>query len=218
MAAALVNSGVYRRVLLVGAEVHSTGLDLSTRGRDIAVLFGDGAGSCLIESVGEKKPSSHPAFEVLETELHCDGGFVKELWCEAPGSSHFPQWCSKEMVEEGRIFPFMNGKVVFENAVRRMTETSLSVLKKVGLTPDDVRLFVPHQANLRINRMVGAQIGLSKEQVFSTIQKYGNTTAATIPIGMADVSNEVELGSGDIILNAAFGSGFTWAASVLRVL
>ena len=215
LAASLVKTGQYEQVLLVGAEVHSTGLDISTRGRDIAVLFGDGAGSCIVSR--GKNPQAKYNFEFLGSELHSNGDFVKELWCEHPGSAHFPTRITMDLIEEAKCFPTMNGKAVFQHAVRDMTEVSLSLLSKLKLSPSDISLFLPHQANLRINSMVAQQLGLTEGQVFNTIQKYGNTTAATIPIGFTDAIEAGIMKPGMIILSAAFGSGFVWGASVWRV-
>lgn len=242
MSQALIAAGKYSRILFVCAEIHSRGLDLSTRGRDLAVLFGDGAGSCIVESAAEKpssvkpsgvkpsgvkpisvKPSSEKlgnaiSFEVLDTELHSDGSGHSDLWCELPGSVAYASQLTPEMLDAGRAFAKMNGRKVFENAVKRMTEVSLSVLGKVGLSPKDLTLIVPHQANQRINTMVAKELGLSESQVFNTIQKYGNTTSATIPIGMCDAVAAGAIKSGDYILQSAFGSGFTWGAAVLRAI
>jgi 3-oxoacyl-[acyl-carrier-protein] synthase-3 len=215
MADALVARGRYRRVLVVGAEVHSTGLDLTTRGRDLAVLFGDGAGSCVVEAISE--PGSGEALEVLGTELHADGTHVEELWCQLPGSAHFPR-VDAAMIERGAVYPSMNGKRVFEHAVRRMGEVSVALLGRLGFTARDVALLVPHQANLRINTMVAEQLGVPAEKVFNTIQQYGNTTAATIPIGLHDAYRAGRITPGDIVLSAAFGSGFVWGAAVLRAV
>ena len=121
------------------------------------------------------------ALEILGTELHSDGAFVEDLWCECPGSAHFPTWLTHDLIDEGKIFPFMNGKIVFEHAVKRMTEVSMSLLSKLNTDSSNISLFVPHQANLRINQFVGKQLGISPEKVFNTIQDYGNTTAATVP-------------------------------------
>lgn len=216
MAGAFIESGVYQRILVVGAEVHSTGLDITTRGRDIAVLFGDGAGSCIVERAGSSKGSS-PSFFLRGTELHSEGTFADQLWCEHPGSAYFPIRISAELVEQARIFPAMNGKLVFEHAVRRMVEVSQNLLARLECSPSEIRLLIPHQANLRINSLVAKQLGLSEEQVFNTIQQYGNTTAATIPIGFSHAVQEQKLNSGDKILSAAFGSGFTWGAALFEV-
>lgn len=217
MASALVRSGQYRRILLVGAEVHSTGLDISTRGRDVAVLFGDGAGAVLVESE-TSAPQDTPLFEFLGSELHSDGAFAQELWCRYPGSLHFTHTITDDEFAAGETFPKMNGRKVFEHAVRSMTEVSQSLLARLGMPTAGVSLFVPHQANLRINQMVGQSLGLTPEQVFNTIQRYGNTTAATIPIGMADAVAEGKIRNGSVILHAAFGSGFTWGAVAVRAL
>lgn len=215
MAQAFTLAGTYDRTLVVGAEIHSTGLDISTRGRDIAVLFGDGAGSCVVD-YGQGLPSGARALEILGLELHSDGKYVRELWCEHPGSSVFPVRITREMIDEGRIFPAMNGRKVFEHAVRGMTEVSRSLLAQHGLTPADIKLVVPHQANLRINQMVGNELGVPAERVFNTIQEFGNTTAATIPIGLTKALEGCHISLGDHILLCAFGSGFTWGAGLLR--
>lgn len=216
MADALIRSGVYKRILLIGSEVHSTGLDLSTRGRDIAVLFGDGAGSCIVEA--KECEGKGIGFEVLGTELHGDGNYVKELWCEHPGSSHFPTRITEDLITNGQCFPRMNGKRVFEHAVKKMTEVSMSLLEKLKINLSEISIFLPHQANLRINQMVGNQLGLSESQVFNTIHEFGNTTAASIPIGFSRYLEEKTPKAGDIVLSAAFGSGFTWGAAVFRVV
>ncbi len=216
MADALVRAGTYERILFVCAEIHSTGLDVSTRGRDLAVLFGDGAGSCLVEA--ESASRSELKLRVRGTKLHSNGAYVEELWCECPGSAHYPKRITPEMIADGKVFPHMNGKKVFEQAIKSMVETSKSLLTKLGLTSSDVNLFVPHQANLRINSMVGEMLGLTSEQIFNTIERYGNTTAATIPIGMTDAVAVGRIKRGDIVLHAAFGSGFTWGAAVLEAV
>lgn len=216
LAASLVKAGQYEHILLVGAEVHSTGIDISTRGRDIAVLFGDGAGSCIVSR--GKNPAASLNFEFLGSELHSDGNYLKELWCEHPGSAHFPTRVTSDLIEEGKCFPQMNGKTVFQHAVKNMTEVSQALLSKLGLSGSDVSMFLPHQANLRINSMVAEQLGFTESQVFNTIQKYGNTTAATIPIGFIDAIEAGVIKPGMIILSAAFGSGFVWGASAWRVV
>lgn len=217
MAAALIRSGQYQRILLVGAEVHSTGLDISTRGRDVAVLFGDGAGAVLVERQ-ETTPRGVTGFQFLGSELHSDGAFAPELWCRYPGSLHFTHAITDEEFSAGETFPKMNGRRVFEHAVRSMTEVSHSLLAKLGLLGSQISLFVPHQANLRINQMVGESLKLSSHQVFNTIERYGNTTAATIPIGMTDALAEGRIEPDALILHAAFGSGFTWGAVAVKAI
>lgn len=214
LAGSLIKTGQYQHILLVGAEVHSTGLDVSTRGRDIAVLFGDGAGSCIVANPQQQPPPL--SFSLLGSELHSDGSFAQELWCEHPGSVQFPERLTADLVEEGRVFPYMNGRLVFEHAVRRMTEVSQSLLRKCQVPIEKVKIFLPHQANLRINQMVGKQLGLPKEKVFNTISQYGNTTAATIPIGFHEAVAAGKIADGDYVLSAAFGSGFTWGAALLQ--
>ncbi|MCI5066264.1 beta-ketoacyl-ACP synthase 3 [bacterium] len=217
LATALVQQEQYERILLVGAEVHSTGLDLSTRGRDIAVLFGDGAGSCVV-SREEARATTGTGLRVLRSELHGDGAHAPKLWCEHIGSAHFPHRMDASLIEEGKCFPSMQGRKVFEHAVKRMVEVSLSVLEKEGITPEQIRFVVPHQANARINGLVAEQLGIPGERVSQTITHYGNTTAATIPIGFSHVLEEEEIHQGDYLLSCAFGSGFTWGATLLQAV
>ena len=219
IAAALIKSGVYKKILLVGSEVQSTGLDKTSNGRDMAVLFGDGAGSCLVESSETfgNGTDKNIAFEFIGAELHADGNHAKELWCEHPGSAQMPIRITEEMVRDGLCFPKMNGRNVFESAVKNMTEVSLSVLKNYSVQPADIAHFIPHQANIRINQMIAQKLGFKPEVVFSTIQKYGNTTAATIPIGFTDACEERDFKAGEYVLSSAFGSGYTWGAALLKV-
>jgi 3-oxoacyl-[acyl-carrier-protein] synthase-3 len=208
IADAWIRAGVYRNVLVVGAEVHSTGLEFNERGRDVAVLFGDGAGVVL---VGE---ATRPDQGIHSLELHADGTGIHDLWLEAPASMYDPR-LSPEMLEEGRHYPRMNGKQVFRWAAEKMPEVSLSVLGKAGLTVSDVDLFVPHQANMRINQMVAAKLGIADDRVVHNIERYGNTTAATIPIGISESWREGKIGEGKRVLLAAFGAGFTWGGAVV---
>lgn len=212
MANAFVKSKQYKRVLLIGAEVHSTGLDISSRGRDIAVLFGDGAGSCIVENTCRK------GYKIVDTVLGSDGGSARELWCEHPGSAKFPSRLTEEMIKNGEVFPYMNGRRVFENAVKRMVETSLTLLKKHNLAASDISLLIPHQANIRINQVVAEKLGVASNSVVSTIQRYGNTTAATIPIGFVEADEQYKPKAGSFVLSCAFGSGFTWGAALFEVV
>lgn len=209
VADAWIRAGVYRRVLLVGAEVHSSGLDLSTRGRDVAVIFGDGAGAVVLEA------GDDPRRGVLAVELHADGRHASKLWAEDPGSKKNPR-LTPAMLEGGTVYPKMEGSTVFKHAVVRMPEVARSVLAKAGVSPEELRLFVPHQANLRISEVVQRSLGLRDEQVFNNIQRYGNTTAASIPIALAEGVEERGVAPGDLVCVAAFGAGFTWGAAVLR--
>ncbi|MEW6058005.1 MAG: beta-ketoacyl-ACP synthase III [Bdellovibrionota bacterium] len=211
IADALVRTGQYKRVLIIGSETHSRGLDLTTRGRDVAVLFGDGAGAAV---VGPAAPGEESG--ILSVHLHADGNYAKELWIEGPGCAFHPLRMNHEMVDDTRMFPKMNGKTVFMHAVRRMPETLLEALKVNGKNLEDLDLLVPHQANLRINEAVGKQLNLPEEKVFNTIQRFGNTTAATLPIGLSEAVAQGKLKKGMLIGLVAFGSGFTWGSALIR--
>jgi len=210
IADAWVRAGVYKHVLLVGAEVHSTGIELADRGRDVAVLFGDGAGAVVIGA------ATDPEQGLKSIELHADGAGAKDLWLEAPASAYDPR-LTHQMIDEGKHFPAMNGKQVFRWATEKMPEVSKLALDKAKLAAADVDLFVPHQANLRINQMVGAKLGIPEEKTVANIEKYGNTTAATIPLGLSEAWREGRCRRGSNVLFAAFGSGFTWGAAVLKL-
>jgi 3-oxoacyl-[acyl-carrier-protein] synthase-3 len=206
---AWIRAGVYRRVLLVGSEIHSTGLDVTTRGRDVAVIFGDGAAAALLEATDD------PGRGVLGVELHADGRFARELFTDAPGSVYHPR-VQPRMLEDGSIYPRMEGQKVFKNAIVRMPEVVRGLLEKNGLTTRDVKLLVPHQANLRISQMVQRSLELSDDQVFNNIQKYGNTTAASIPLALDEGVEARGVKRGDLVALAAFGAGFTWAGALVR--
>jgi 3-oxoacyl-[acyl-carrier-protein] synthase III len=210
IADAWVRAGMYKNVLLVGAEVHSTGIELADRGRDVAVLFGDGAGAAIIGA------ATDPDQGLKSIELHADGAGAKELWLEAPASAYDPR-LTKEMIDEGKHFPAMNGKQVFRWATEKMPEVAKAALDEAGITAADLDLFVPHQANLRINQMVGAKLGIPEAKTVANIEKYGNTTAATIPLGLSEAWREGRVRRGSNVLFAAFGSGFTWGAAVLKL-
>lgn len=214
IADAFIKSGQYKTILVVGAEIHSKGLDKSTRGRDVAVLFGDGAGAVIMKRK-EVKDCLNDSF-VWSTHLFAEGSSAKELWTEAPGMALGANRMDHEMVEAGKHFPSMNGKKVFANAVRRLCECTLLALETNKLNLEDIDLFLFHQANMRINQMVAQELKIPEDKVFNTIQKYGNTTAATIPIGMAEAVKAGKLKKGSLVASAVFGSGFTWASSVYR--
>jgi 3-oxoacyl-[acyl-carrier-protein] synthase-3 len=209
-----IRNGVYKRVLLVGAEIHSKGLDLTTRGRDLAVLFGDGAGAAVLEACTVEDPAhdSH----VLSTHLHADGRFAKELWAKAPSQTYDGPRITHEILERGEHFPGMNGKSVFTHAVRRMPEAIHEALRANGLSIADVDLFVLHQANLRIIEQVARHLEVSEDKMFNTIQRFANTTAATIPLGLDEAVKAGRLQPGMLVACAAFGSGFTWASALIR--
>ena len=205
-----IKTGAAKRVLVVGAEVHSKGLDKTTRGRDVAVLFGDGAGAVVMGPTTDANGS-----RVLSTHLHADGSFAKELWIAAPGMA-YPDRLVQSHLDQGDHFPKMNGKAVFVHASKRMPEAIVEALNANGVKIEDVDLFLFHQANLRINEMVAKQLGIPESKVFNTIENYGNTTAATIPIGMVDAVKAGKLKKGMLVASAAFGSGFTWASALYR--
>jgi 3-oxoacyl-[acyl-carrier-protein] synthase-3 len=212
IADAWIKAGMYRHVLVVGAEVHSTGLEFSERGREVTVLFGDGAGAVLAGPVevtdGERRG-------VLSLILHSDGVGAEELWVEAPTSSQVPR-ITHEMMDDGRHYPRMNGKQVFRWAVAKMPEVAREALDQAGLTIADVDLFIPHQANMRINQNVAKELGIAEDKVVHNIDRYGNTTAATIPIGISEAQQAGKIPPGSTVLFAAFGAGFTWGAAVVR--
>ena len=208
MADSLIKSGHYDHILVVGTEVHSTALDFTSRGRDVTVLFGDGAGAVVVGPAQD----GHPG--ILTTALHSEGKYARELWAEYPASAHNPR-LSHEALEQGRHYPKMNGRMVFKHAVTRMVEVSHEVLAKAGRAVDDIDLFLPHQANLRINQMVASQLGIREEKMVNTISWTGNTTAATIPICMHEAVKQGKLAENNLVLLTAFGAGFTWAATLL---
>ena len=207
VADAWVRCGMYRNVLVVGSEVHSTGIEFTERGRDVSVLFGDGAGAAL---VGE---ATRPEQGVRSIELHADGSGAYDLWLEAPASKMMPR-LTHEMLEAGKHYPAMNGKQVFRWATEKMPEVAHSVVKKAGFTMEEMDMFVPHQANMRINQYVANKLGFPEAKVVHNIERYGNTTAATIPIGLSESWREGKIGPGSKVLMAAFGAGFTWGGAV----
>jgi 3-oxoacyl-[acyl-carrier-protein] synthase-3 len=212
VARSFVASGQYRRVLLVGAEVHSTGLDVSTEGRDVAVLFGDGAGAVVVEANEDPADRS----DVLSIQLHAQGKYATKLWTEAPGSGHYPSRLTPELIERKAHFPKMEGRFVFKHAVSRMPEVLNEALDTAGVKKNDVQLFLFHQANLRINEFVANAMEIPATKVRNNIDRYGNCSAASIPILLAEAEREGALRRGDLVALTGFGSGFSWASAVLR--
>ncbi len=227
IADAYIRSGMYRNILLVGAETHSMGLDFSTRGRNVTVIFGDGAGAVVVSATDEHFRG------LLSTRIHANGEFAEELAMINPGAhggvhSEDPSiygykeaeygetFISQKMLDDGLIFPNMNGQLVFKNAVVKFPEVIGEVLQASGLEKSDIDLLVCHQANLRISQFVQKAMGLRDDQVWNNIQKYGNTTAASIPIALAEAVEAGKVKKGDLICLAAFGSGFTWGAALIR--
>jgi 3-oxoacyl-[acyl-carrier-protein] synthase-3 len=209
VADAFIRSGQYRRILLVGTEIHSTGLQVNTEGRDTAVLFGDGAGATILGRTDD------PERGVLAVRTHADGAYAEKLWAPAPACIRNP-FISKEDIDAGLVRPFMEGREVFKHAVTRMPESIEEVLAEAGLEMDQVDLVIPHQANLRISEMVQRRLGLSDERIYNNIMRYGNTTAATIPIALSEAIDEGRVERGDLLAFTAFGSGFTWGAALVR--
>jgi 3-oxoacyl-[acyl-carrier-protein] synthase-3 len=209
VADAWIRAGVYRRVLVVGSEIQSTGIDVSTSGRDVAVIFGDGAGAALLEATDD------PGRGVLSVHLHADGRFARDLWCDAPGSKYHPR-VQAEMIASGAVYPKMEGQKVFKNAITRMPEVMREALHQNGLSTADLKVVIPHQANLRISQMVQRSLELRDDQVFNNIQRYGNTTAASIPIALAEAVESRMIRRGDLVGLCAFGAGFTWASALVR--
>lgn len=209
MADAFIRTGQYKNILVIGSEVHSTGLDVSTRGRDVTVLFGDGAGAAV---VGRATDDQHV---ILSTHLHADGTDAEILWTEAPASRNHPRITDADM-EAGKHYPAMIGKKVFKHAVTRMPQVLMEAMVTNSLKLDDIDMVIPHQANLRINQMVAKMIGLPEEKMHNNIQKYGNTTAASIPLCMHEAIALGKIKPGSLVAIIAFGAGLTWASAILR--
>jgi 3-oxoacyl-[acyl-carrier-protein] synthase III len=204
-----IKTGMYNNILVIGSEIQSSGLDFSDRGRAISVIFGDGAGAVVLT------PSDSGDGSILSTHLHADGELAEELSCLTP-SSNQPERLTKEMIDEGSIYPYMNGQTVFKNAVVRFPEVIQEALAHNQLKATDIDMLIPHQANLRITSFVQQKMGLPPEKVFSNIQRYGNTTAASVPIALSEAVEQGKIKKGDLVCLAAFGSGFTWASALIR--
>ena len=208
----LICARQFRRVLVVGCEVHSTGLDFTTEGRDVAVLFGDGAGAVVVEAnEDESDPSA-----LLEVRLHAEGKHAKKLWIEVPGSGFTPSRINQELIDQKRHFPYMEGRFVFKHAVTRMPEVLLETLHAASLKLEDVDLFLFHQANLRINEYVAQQLQIPPEKCFHNIDKYGNCSAASIPMLLDEAVRGGRLARGQLVSMTTFGSGFSWSSAIAR--
>ena len=204
-----IKTGMYRKILVVGAEIQSSALDKSDEGRSSAVIFADGAGAVILGAVGQSEPG------ILSSHLHSDGAFAEELYCIAPSSSGEVR-LSQEMIDRGDFFVKMNGNTVFKHAIVRFMEVINEALNHNGYTKDEIDLLVPHQANLRISQYVQQKLQLPDEKVFNNIMYLGNTTAGTIPIALSQAWEQGRLKQGDLVCLAAFGSGFAWASVLLR--
>lgn len=206
-----VKTGMYDKVLVIGAEVHSTGLDMTPRGRDVSVIFGDGAGAVIVG------PSESDKRGILSSHLHSDGKGAKRLWTELPGSFYHDRFGEKEWWgEPGRQYPKMDGKHVFIQALTQLPKVINECLTANNVTLNDIALIVPHQANLRINQKLGEIMDIPDEKFFNNIQKYGNTTAGSIPIALHEAVAEGRVKEGDLVMLAGFGAGFTWGATLIR--
>jgi len=209
VADSFIRSGQYNNVLVIGSEVHSTGLDISTEGRDVAVIFGDGAGAAVVGV------SDDPTRRILSTHLHADGAEADILWTEKPGSRFHPR-LTVEDIETGRHFPKMKGRRVFKHAVTRMPQVMMEGMVANDLKLEQIDMLIPHQANLRINQYMAKMIGLPPEKMHNNIQKYGNTTAASIPLCFHEAVKLGKIKPGDLVCLVAFGAGLTWASAFLR--
>lgn len=210
VANAFIKSNQYKNILVVGAEIHSFGLDFSDEGRGVSVIFGDGAGAIVL-SASEDENSG----DILSTNMHSEGKYAEELAVKYPGTKF--GWSDRVLREPGsvtnaEIYPYMNGNFVFKHAVTRFPETMIEALKSAGKSVEDLDMFIPHQANLRIAQFVQQKFDLPDEKVFNNIQKYGNTTAASIPLALSEAIEQGKIKRGDLVLLSAFGSGFTWGS------
>jgi 3-oxoacyl-[acyl-carrier-protein] synthase-3 len=215
---AFVRVGTYRRVLVIGSELQSSGLDFTDRGRDVAVLFGDGAGAVVLGRADdvEGAENEHGApCGILGVQLHADGRYAHCLRLDFPSSAQARR-VDVSTLEDGQQYPAMDGKTVFKHAVTRMPEVVEALLRTHHLRPSDIDLFIPHQANLRISEMVQARLGLQPQQVFNNIMAYGNTTAASIPLAIDEAVSQGRIKRGQLLCCAAFGAGFTWGAVLVR--
>ena len=221
-----IKTGMYKNILIIGSEKHSFGLDFSTRGRNISVIFGDGAGAVVLQ------PTTKEGQGILSTHLHSDGESAEMLAMYNPGT-HANHWTekkladfddaeagemfmSKAMIDNAQNFPYMDGPAVFKKAIIKFPEVILESLSANGLTVADLNMLIPHQANLRISQFVQQKLQLKDQQVHNNIQHYGNTTAASVPIALCEAWEQGKIKDGDLVCLAAFGSGFTWASALIR--
>lgn len=220
-----IRTGMYKNILVIGSEKHSFGLDFSTRGRNVTVIFGDGAGAVVLQ------PATSENQGILSTHLHSDGENAEILAMFNPGT-HANHWAkdlaafddaeigemfmSRQMLDKAQLFPNMDGQAVFKKAVVKFPEVIMEALNANGYQPEDIKVLVPHQANLRISQFVQQKLRLRDDQVFNNIQKYGNTTAASVPIALCEAWEEGRIQEGDLVCLAAFGSGFTWGSALIK--
>ncbi|HCY83616.1 MAG TPA: 3-oxoacyl-ACP synthase [Desulfobacteraceae bacterium] len=209
---AYIKAGLAEKVLLVGAEVHSSGLDMSTRGRDVTVIFGDGAAAVCIEA-----DDTEDNVGLVASALHADGHYADSLKTELPASNLFRRMPEDISLDDPRYFPVMDGPTIFKKAVRMLPQVTMEVLKKAEMEITDIDLVVPHQANKRINQAYGQFLKLPEDKIYHNIQKYGNTTAASIPLALHEAMEEGRVGKpGDVVLFVGLGAGLTWGASIYK--
>jgi 3-oxoacyl-[acyl-carrier-protein] synthase-3 len=207
-----IKTGMYKNILVIGSELQSHGIDKSTRGRSISVIFGDGAGAAILTREEDLTKG------ILSTHIHSEGKHALELATEAPGMG--TRWVSDIIKdndpEDFSYRPYMNGQFVFKHAIKRFSEVINEGLQKNNLEVSDIDMLIPHQANLRISQFIQKRFGLTDDQVYNNIQKYGNTTAASIPIALYEAHEQGKVKSGDTVVLAAFGSGFTWGSVIVK--
>lgn len=220
-----IKTGMYKNILVVGSEKHSFAMDFNTRSRNVSVIFGDGAGAVVLQ------PAQEDGQGILSTHLHSDGAEAELLAMYYPGA-HANKWLkdkpgypeqelgglflTEEQLSGGAALPFMDGPAVFKKAVVKFPEVIREALEANGLSAGDIDLLVPHQANLRISQYVQQTLGLEDRQVFNNIQRYGNTTAASVPIALCEAWEAGRIKPGDLVCLAAFGSGFAWGSALIR--
>ena len=207
-----IKSGMYRNILVIGSELHSHGLDMTSRGRGVSVIFGDGAGAVVLTREENREKG------ILSTHLHSEGQYAEELSLIAPGMGK--RWVTDILKDndpnDESYYPYMNGQFVFKNAIQRFSEVIMEGLTANNLKSTDIDMLIPHQANLRISQFIQKKFGLPDERVYNNIMKYGNTTAASIPIALTEAWEDGRIKAGDLVVLAAFGSGFTWGSVIIR--
>lgn len=207
---AYIKSGYANKILFVGSEVHSTGLDISTRGRDVTVIFGDGAGALCMEGV-----ETDEQVGIMAASLHCQGRYADALIAEGPASRQNPR-LTHQMLDEGRHYPKMDGRSVYKLALARLPEVTYTTLEKAGLQLEDIDLIIPHQANMRINQAYQKALKVSEDKMYHNIQRYGNTTAGSIPIALDEALEKKIIGPSSTVLFAGLGAGVTWGALIYK--
>ena len=206
-----IKTGMYKNILIIGSENHSGGLDMTTRGRGVSVIFGDGAGAIILSRSKDADKG------ILSTHLHSEGQFAEELALIGPSTNRWvPEILEANDPNDISYYPNMNGQLVFKNAVVRFSEVIMEGLQQNHMTPDQIDMLIPHQANLRISQFIQRKFGLNDDQVYNNIMRYGNTTAGSIPIALTEAWEEGKIKSGDLVVLAAFGSGFTWGSALIR--